>query len=252
MKKLMAGILSVSVFLGGCSHYYYVPNVQNVPLFREKDECRLSAMVAGGDETSCAEIQGAYSITKNIGVMANFMSAKGGTTSDKNYGKGNYFDGAIGYYKPINSHQVFEIYGGLGLSNQNHKYTNEYSGMDNGTSDLSFTKIFLQPSYGITFNSFDIAFSTRICRLSFNTVGNYIIGNTYEYDELNNIAQNKNYLFLEPAITVRGGWKHVKLQVQASTSSYAKSDLPFEDYHLGIGMYITIADRYRKATPDIK
>jgi hypothetical protein len=223
-----------------------VPNVQNVPLFKEKNEYRFSGTYGEGDESTCVEVQAAYSVTDKIGVMTDFMSARGGTVSSKNYGKGNYLDGAIGYYKPIGRFGVFEIYGGLGGSNQQHEYTSAYYNQYNGTSDLSFIKLYIQPSFGLTFNVFDIALSTRICRLSFNNIYNNIYGNTNLYNELNTIA-NKNHLFLEPAITLRGGWKNVKVQFQAAYTSYLNNPKLyfFEEYHFSIGLDVTIAERYK-------
>lgn len=51
------------------------------------------------------------------------MSAKGGDVSDDNedWGKGNYLEAALGYYKPIGKCSVFEIYGGGGGGNQHHQ-----------------------------------------------------------------------------------------------------------------------------------
>lgn len=240
-KKPVVTTIFLAVWLSGCTHYYYVANVQNVPLFKEKNEFRLSGAYGFGDYSECTEVQAAYSITEKFGVMTNFMSAKGGDVSNNDdWANGNYFDGAIGYYKPIERSGVFEIYGGLGGSNQHHHYGNE------GTADLSFIKLFVQPSFGFTFNAFDIAVSTRLCSLSFNKIENYIYGNPNLYSELSAIANN-NYLFLEPAITFRGGWKYVKLQVQAAYANvFNKSDLSFiEQPHISIGLYIAIAERYR-------
>jgi hypothetical protein len=258
MKKLTGKILFLAVLSSSCTHYYYVPNVQNVPLFREKNECCLSATYGIGDESRCVEVQAAYSITDNIGVMTNFISAKGGDVSDDNedWGKGNYLEGAIGYYKPIEKYSVLEIYGGVGGGNQNHHYMSSnydnglYSETYAGTSELSFTKIFIQPSFGLTFKPFDIAVSTRICGLFYGTIFNNIFGDTYQYDKLNTIADKRNYYYLEPAITIRGGWKYVKLQLQGAITSYFNNpDFNFEDYHISIGLYITIAERYNKDIP---
>lgn len=79
MKNLTTTCFFLSVLLSSCSHYYYVPNVQNVPLFREKNEYRISGSYGFGDESSCAEVQAAYSVSDKIGIMTDFMSAKGGT-----------------------------------------------------------------------------------------------------------------------------------------------------------------------------
>lgn len=242
MKKLTTITLFLAICLSSCTHYYYVSNTQNMPLFREKNEYRLSATIGEGDESTCIEAQAAYSLTDKIGVMTNFMSAKGGAVSDKDYGKGTYIDGAIGYYKPIGKIGVFEIYGGIGGSNQHHQYSS------NSTSDLSFAKFFIQPSFGLTFKLFDIGVSTRLGSLSYNKIENHIDSqlNKLEYDKLNIIARQSNYLFLEPAITVRGGWKYAKVQIQASPASFInKTQLHSEDYHFTIGIYIAIAERFK-------
>lgn len=190
MKNLTTTCFFLSVLLSSCSHYYYVPNVQNVPLFREKNEYRISGSYGFGDESSCAEVQAAYSVSDKIGIMTDFMSAKGGTVSDNNWGKGYYFDGAIGYYKPLGRSGVFEIYGGAGGGNQHHQYVvSNYSNgtvtnSSGGTSDLAFMKIFVQPSLGLTYKIFDIAVSTRISRLSFINIDNRIYGNPDLYNNL--------------------------------------------------------------------
>jgi hypothetical protein len=241
MKKIVFFSMVISVLTGSCTHYYYVPNVQNVPLFKEKNEFRGTIAFGGGDESESTEIQAAYSVSDHVGVMANFMSAHGGTASStEDHGQGYYFDGALGYYKPINKYGVFEVYGGLGTSNQHHLYV-----ADNATSDLSFRKIYIQPSYGFTFPGFDIALSARMNRISFNSIEKS--GTISEINGINSLTQNHGYYFLEPAITVRGGWKFIKLQGQVSASTNSNQiENHFEDIHISIGMYFTIANRYMK------
>ena len=252
MKKLTT-IFFLANICCSCSHYYYVPNVQNVPLFREKNEYRLSGTYGLGTETSCLEVQGAYSVTGNFGVMTNFMSAKGIDNSEESWAKGNYLDAAIGYYKPLHKSGVFEIYGGVGGSKQHHQYRGEIGNpaynLNAGTSDLSFLKIFIQPSVGMTFNGFDFAFSTRFNRLSFNKTVNQIdeLSNDYEFDKLNTIAQTKTFLFFEPALTIRGGWKYLKVQLQGATANYINNEhYHFDEYHISIGLNVAIAKRYLK------
>jgi len=256
MKKLTTTSFLAVIFCS-CSHYYYVPNVQNVPLFREKNEYRISGTSGLGTETSCLEVQGAYSVTGNLGIMTNFMSAKGIDNNEESWAKGTYLDAAIGYYKPLHKSGVFEIYGGVGGSKQQHQYRSEiydpgnpaYNNLNAGTSDLSFIKIFVQPSIGMTFNGFDFAFSTRFNRLSFNKIVNQIdkLSNKYEFDKLYSTEQTKNYLFFEPALTIRGGWKNLKVQLQGATASYLNNDhYHFDQYHISIGLNVAIAKRYLK------
>ncbi|MFH1005089.1 MAG: hypothetical protein V1781_06305 [Bacteroidota bacterium] len=244
IKKITITIfLLFAVLLCSCSHYYYMSNIQNVPLFKEKNECRLSLAAAAGEEISGTEVQGAYSVTDNFAIMTNFMLAESGDNSKNNWGKGNYIDGAIGYYKPLDEFAVFEIYGGFGASKQHHQYAN--NNYNNGTSDLSFTKLFLQPSIGLTFNAFDIALSTRICNLSFFKIDNQIDKRNSEFYYLDTIAQNRNSYLLETALTIRGGWKYVKVQLQfGGLKNFTNPNLRFETHYGSISLYITIAKRY--------
>lgn len=250
MKKPNTAIFFLSVMLSSCAHYYYVPNAQNVPLFREKYEFRLSGAYGFGDYSQCSEFQTAFSLTDHIAMITNFMSAKGGKVSDNDdWAKGTYFDGALGYYKPFSEHGVFEIFGGLGGSNQHHHYSvyqwNSSNNLNSGTSDLSFTKLFIQPAIGVTFENIDFALSTRISRLSFNKINNQILESIdqSEYDRLNSLAQNKNHLSIEPALTLRAGFKNIKLQVQAIGAGYSNNNDYFETIHLSIGLSVAFTSK---------
>jgi hypothetical protein len=252
IKKILT--LLTAGLLFGCTHYYYVPNVQNVPLFKQNNEYRLSIISGFGESSFSKEIQAAYSVTNHFGVMANIISTKDLGNDVYSWGKGNYFEGAVGYFKPFGKSKVFEIYGGVGGSKQNHQYRPEMIDTINsaGTSELSFTRLFLQPSIGLTFNAFDIAFSTRICRLSFNNINNQIdrISNEYEFNKLNSIVQNKNFIFFEPALTIRGGWEYLKVQLQGEIESYFNNGkYSFDEFHISIGLYGAISARYLKNAP---
>lgn len=250
MKKLQFLItLLLPFILNSCTHYYYVPNTQNVPLLREKKEFQGAILVGGSEELKTLEVQAAYAVTNNLAVMTNFLAVKGGERPGNNWGNGKYLEGAVGYYKPFDEYVVAEVYAGLGVSNQHHQYgTETYS---EGTADLSFMKFFLQPSVGFTFKYFDIAVSSRLSRLSFYTIDNNITKGSYELYYVDTIAQNKvSYLF-EPALTLRGGWENIKVQVQLSYSkNLSYPNLKFEDTNASVGLIYTIANRYRKTAPE--
>ncbi len=247
--KSTAASLILSVLLSGCTHYYYVANVQNVPLFKEKNEYRLAAFMGGGDETSCAELQAACSVTDHLGIMANYMRVTGGNFPEGNNAKGNYIEAALGYYKPmLNNSSVFEVYGGIGGGNQHHQYLESYMGQNYGTSELSSMRLFIQPSFGISYNIFDVAFSTRISRLTFTSVHNYTLFDSDDYIVLNTLSK-KDHFFLEPAFTVRGGWKNIKVQFQVAHSDYLnKPKLDFgEEWHISLGLNVALAARFKTA-----
>jgi len=239
-------LLSTGLLMDSCSHYYYVPGAQNLPLFRDKNELHISGSYGAGLETEGINIQAAYSLTDKIGIMTDFMSAKGGILSNHNYGKGNYIDGAVGYFKPLEKSGVFEIYGGIGHGDQYHEYGSFYNNQSTGYSDLSFTKLYIQPSFGFTSDYVDIALSTRISRITFNILDNNISGNTDSYTNLIALS-DKSHLFLEPGITIRAGWKSVKVQVQAVYSRYLNNPRLYigEEYHISLGLYCTLGKKPR-------
>ena len=142
----------------------------------------------------------------------------------------------------------FEFYGGIGGSSQHHEYWGlGYSqgsiySHDYGTSDLSFfIKFFVQPSFGLRHNVFDVAFSTRLCSVSYTSIGDYVTVDSYEYEELSQLG-DKTHFFLEPAFTLRCGWKNIKIQLQVSLTAgydlYNVSHTSFgEETHISVGFY---------------
>jgi len=248
MKRLLPFIIIAAPLLFGCSHYYYVPNIQNVPLFREKNEFRISGSYGGGDESNSFELQGAWSAGKHIGITSSFMSANGNYSDNHDeWGKGSYIDIACGYYTPINEHGVFEVYGGIGGASQNHSFTGSNYSVS-GQAHIKSNKLFIQPSIGFEFNIFEFALSTRLCRLSFTDVdfNQNAISDEWEINRLQALSDDALYYFVEPAATVRVGWKSVKIQVQVSVGSYQWNyEIPFEPYHVGLGVQFAFGNRYK-------
>lgn len=252
MKKPLYFLITI-LFLTGCSHYYYVPVAQNVPLFKEKKEFRTSVILSKqyddftDDEISMTDIQAAYAVTDHFAVLSNYMSARGDNPKFTNeIGKGSYFDMMAGYYRALGRHSVFELYGGVGGSNQQHKY-----GVF-GSSDLKFNKLIIQPSIGFTFSGFDIAFTSGFSRLHFSTVTNNIDPSDVEYFKVADISNRRNSMLFEPSMTIRLGWKYVKFQFQLIYSQNINNpQLQFQNGKASFGMSFSLANRYwNKAAAD--
>ena len=246
MKKpfnlLMPTLIIVAFGLTSCTHYYYIPPAQNVPLFQGKNEYQATISAGGNDEVSTTDVQVAYSITNNIAVMANAMVAEGGEKSSADWGRGKYIDAAIGYYKPFCNYWVFEIFTGFGNGKQHHHY-------NDGTSDLSFTKLIFQPSIGLTYNAFDIALTTGISYINFYKINNPFDRNHEEFYTLNNISQNHNSYLFEPSITLRAGWKYAKFQLQIlSAENLSHSGLQFLYNKVSMGITFSFAHKFEKKT----
>lgn len=215
MKKNVYRLFIFALIFSSCSHVYYIPTVQNVPLNTGKNEFKISGHYGSwfNWSTESFDIQSSYSVTDQIGLMLNGLYS-----NVKEYGDGGYVEGALGYYKPVYKKKlfkntditgVFEIYGGLGVGKQHHNY-------ENGYADISGTKVFIQPSFGITTNFLDLIFSSRICTTSFKIIENQNVDISYAEDI--NFLVRKGHNFIEPAVTLRAGWESIKLQIQVQPS----------------------------------
>jgi hypothetical protein len=255
MNKITLSLFLVFL-LSGCTHDYYTPNAQNVPMFRDKNELRLSGAFSGS-ESEGIELQAAYSPAKNFAVMANYMASTIQYNSAGDYGNQSYIEGGLGYYKPISKVAVFEIYGGYGSGSEHHQYdvsSNYNNGIyytgTMGTADLTFKKYFIQPSIGLTFDFLDIAFSTRFYSLNFDNIQNHASTNSFDWETLNSLSISNVHYFLEPALTFRVGWEKVKLQLQLSTTRLLSVQNPifsYETLHTSLGVCFILNGKNIKA-----
>jgi hypothetical protein len=248
-KYLCCGlfVLFCALILEGCAHSYYLPSNHNVPLFTEKNEFHGSISIGGTPLLSGSDIQAALALTDHLAIMTNYSSSKYANDSDdKNQANGKYLEGAAGYFNLFDRFCVFEVYGGFGYSSQYHEY---YDALHNytylGKSDFTFTKSFLQPSIGLTFNAFDIALTSGFSRINFNKLNYSVDQNSSYYAELDMISRNRTSFLFEPAITIRGGWKFLKLQFQYIRSINLSTDaLNFEPIKYSFGIYISVSKKY--------
>jgi hypothetical protein len=242
MKNLFISLLTLMA-CSGCSHYYYAPNAHNVPLFEEKNEFRLAGSGSNGDEFSGLEAQAAYSVTDHFALMGNFMSAKGEENNNPSHGDGHYIEGGAGYFTKLDKKIVFEVYGGFGGGRARNYYS------EGGNSNMNFLKGFVQPAVGFTSPYFDAAVSMRLGLLNYNRNNIGSVGPMSEEDarDLNYIHSNPTSFLWEPAITVRGGWKYIKLQTQLGFSqNLSHSSLAMEKTNFNIGLYISLGRKFGK------
>ena len=260
MKKQTILLLGFCIMLSGCSHYYYVSSIQNVPLFKEKNEFHLAGSYAQGDESESGEVQTAYSITNHLGIMANYQKTRIGSLEKEDYMSGRNYDIGLGYFRPIGKDAVFEVYSGYGRNKQHHAYstsnynsvTGTYDYISDGDAYLKYRRYYIQPSFGLGFDYFDVAASFRLSRIRYNYVDYDVVYHEEDIQILNMLPQ-KSHFMLEPAITLRTGWKYFKFQFQASYVEYLNDSGDGEDYldfveepHVSFGFYLTLANRWGK------
>jgi hypothetical protein len=194
----------------------------------------LGSSITGGD------FQGAYAVTNNVGVMANVYFA--GATDDETggEGKGRLFEGGVGYYRPLSDRLVFETYGGGGFGTVTHIH-----GQDPSRASVSAQRAFLQPSMGFTSNWFDAALSLRLCGLHYSGIPENLT-NARDIDAARELADMRSSFLAEPSLTVRGGWKYLRLQVQLGFSkNLTHADFPQVESYVSIGGYVAMKPRYR-------
>lgn len=249
MKKsiLICCAAASALFFQSCK-IMYTPNMQNVPLMQEKNE--VKATVGPSD------LQAAYAVTENVGVMLNGQYKKptwtwtAGNTAYKYESRKTLVEAGAGYSMKLGASGIFETYGGAGIGKVT--YNRSYSDTSGGpttTTDrytASTTRFFIQPSVGVTNENVDFAFSTRIVGLKFSNIDT--AGYTQDIlleEDLSNLNKPL-YTFFEPALTLRVGYKYVKFHLQAIYSIKLNQDrLNYLPFSINFGAHINIAPRFK-------
>jgi len=240
MKTIITQVLIVFI-LASCSPIYYAPNAQNVPLFKEKNDFKISAQYSMGEDMKAIEIQTAYSIDSLFAIQLNGMQ-----TIKNEKANGSYMDLAIGHYKNLPNNWVFEIYVGFGSGTVKWRYGDSYNnniGLNNPSSKVKFNKLFVQPNIGYASNHFEFAFSYRIGILSYTSITTQDIPATNEFD-LN--VLNDTHLMSEPALTLRVGGELVKLKAQLGYSVDLNNDdfkYNQDNWNLNFGLKFSLNKR---------
>ena len=246
MKTIIFPSILTLLLSSSCVHYVYMPNVMNVPLLKEQFDSHISASLGTGESTTSGDVQTSFAVTKHMGIMSNYAYTQQGNESSG--AKGNYLDLAAGYFVPIGEKGVFEVFGGAGFNNQHHVFSTSSS--TNATAsgsltwDLAYLKEFIQPSIGITGNGFDAAFSTRLCHMAFTRT------ETSPTQQPTLVKLNEDIFMIEPAVTIRFGWKYAKFQLQVVTcfdnTKYAQSFRAFERWNANVGIFFSLSNRFWK------
>ena len=221
----------------------YVPNNQNVPMFQEKGEVRATV--------GTRNFQGAYAVTDNLGVMANAQIGKSEWSVDlsgenvSNVTRRNLFEAGAGMFKATNNTSL-ECYGGAGFGQVRFDRESDIVG-NLATYKANMMKFFIQPSVGSSTENFDAGFSTRFSGIKFNNIDS--TGYTYQdlvNEEINDLEQ-PFHLFMEPAVTLRAGYRWFKVHSQVGYSiKLTDAQLNYNPFIFTLGFHFTLANRYNE------
>lgn len=226
MKKIIP--LLIGMAFTGCGPVYYVPNTQNVPVMKEKEQTNLSFGLNSSESTDGFEFQGAYGLTDKIAMQLNTDWVS--SSDESSTGSGHLIELGVGYYKNLSKHFVFETYGLAGFGSL--KYEENY----NEPSEIkaNFFRVGLQPSISFSSKYFIASLSGRIANLNHNAVS----GNYYDVEYL---KANHSHWLIEPALTVQAGSENVKLQLQFQLSENLTDPYFNQDYSLAsIGLKVVL------------
>ncbi len=258
MKKLSvaSSLILVLALLSGCTHYYYAPNAANIPMFKEKNTFNCKAGFSQDSYTG-ADIQMAYSASKNIGIMVNSFFAGeteqvqdnlSSSATHEESGKGSYIEIGAGYYKPLGEKKVwiFETYAGAGVGGETHTYARSE------TANLHLSKFFIQPSIGYSSKSghVEVGLSSRFSALNLKVKNSNLAfdANQYEKSNLDGIVSHPSSFLWEPSLIVGPGWKSFKFYLQV-TPSYNLNNtyLMMDNGNVSLGIKFTIKSNQTKS-----
>lgn len=257
MKKLSitASLLCVLSLLSGCSHYYYAPNAANIPLFKEKNTFK-GKVGFSSDDYRGADIQMAYSASKNFGIMVNsFLVGKKEQVQDnlntsathEESGKGSFIEVGAGYYKPLGEQKVwiFETYVGTGIGGENHVYANSE------TANLHLSKFFIQPSIGYSSKRghFEIGLSSRFSALNLKVKKSNLAfeTNQTEMQNLDSIILHPSSILWEPSLIFGAGWQDFKFYFQITLSNNLNNPyLNMDIGNISVGIKFTIKNNHTR------
>lgn len=236
-------LLSAAMLFSGCQQMF-VPNMQNVPMSKEKGEVKVML--------NPQNVQASYTPTDHLGIMANGFfrnnnwSVSIGNTTNDFTNETVLGELGAGYYTTFGSqnNMVFETYAGAGIGNVTHtiEETNgEDSVLAKGNLSPNLTKYFIQPSLGYASDNFEIAFTPRITSVKFSDSVVNITKGDLNNNDFSNYDPTTSYLFFEPGLTFRGGVEPVKAHLQMAYS-YKITEEPLEhkEFILNFGLHINV------------
>lgn len=233
MKKI-AFFLTTALFgLFSCSPKFYSPNTQNVPLISEQGEVNLNVSTNGNQ----FEFQGAVGVANNFSMQLNAGIFVPSDLDNGNGGSGKLGELGLGYFTSFDEKWVLEVYGlgAIGTVENHMPSTLEDYPLTSGKISSNLLRVGIQPSFGFKSKFFTVALSSRLVNLSYDKIrGDLIFNDKMQTDYLRRYS---SHVLLEPALTIRGGFERIKLQVQYGYSfNLTKSDFRQDHTLLTMGV----------------
>lgn len=224
----------------------YMPNMQNVPQFQEKNEVNLTA--------SPQNVQLAWAYSENMGVLGNYFRRSLSVESDNGDRikiANTLLEGGTGYYKYTKDGMTFSSFGGMGFGESEYTYQIPSTPSLNERFKADLFRFFLQGSIGYVAgkDNINIAFTARYANAAFSNIDtNNLKKQDLRRRRIDNL-EKQNFNFIEPGITFRAGFKYIRAHSQLVYSGKLEDrSLNYFPINLNIGLTLDLRAIYNKIT----
>jgi hypothetical protein len=225
--------LLLALALPACSPKYYAPNTHNIPLLTRDGD--YSAAFAFGD--SRGELQGAYALTNDLGVLLNAAYFDHRDDADGDGGEGGLLEVGFGWQHPLDERFHLAVFGLLGGGNVENHFPSTVSANPGttGVIEADLSRFGVQPVIAFRSTYVEAAASARVVALRYSGVtGSLVYAGE---DQAQYLASRSAHTLFEPALTVRAGLPEVKVQLQLGWSiNRGHSEFRQEEGHLTAGI----------------
>ncbi len=192
-SRTLFGGLILLLWLGSCAPLY-IPNRVNTPLLSHQGELQAGAFIGSAG----FEPQASYAVTNHFGLLLNGSFTPGKADTTKDYSRNNFIELGLGYYRRLGERTRFELFTGYGFGNMYARYNNGYF---TDYRDAAMQRVFIQP---------DIGFSTAV--VDGGLAMRFVVVNARQ----GRLSITRS--FLEPAVTLKAGFKYIKFVYQFGLS----------------------------------
>jgi hypothetical protein len=227
----------------------YDPAAHNVPLLADKHE--LNACGIAADHGLSGQM--AYALTGHIGVMGAYQYETWNVNGADVYSSQHFSktgELGAGYFEKFglpDERGRFECYAGAGQGFVRDNVSN-YHIPKRPESAALYYKAFIQPGIGYAMNNVEIAFSLRLSRVMFYRIAS---------EEPSIDGRKFSFLSIDPAATVKFGYRNVKFVLQSGMNFPIGNDYKMINHrnfneiinklNLGLGLNIALFKKWKNS-----
>lgn len=213
MKTAVSAALGTALLVGCSLNPARVPEAQPVPLFRKQGETRLAASM---QHLKGVNVQAAAAVGEKVSLIAGGAYAQQDNCLSCSKEVARHVELGLGSYQALENGWVRELYAGAGVGR--FKVSGNSGKFDPQTEDIvvsggKYREAFLQANLGRNGSWIDQGVSTRLSGSRFYDFGQW------DGEGRARSAPGRHWgVFLEPAYTLRLGYKEIKTETQIGFS----------------------------------